>query len=106
MGSAYRYDSCGHSRLIVPGSRFGDPACGAFFAGGDKDGRLTKIAYAVGLVGFLLLTAFEWLFNIAMLGLLLFMLAYWIAPQRVSNMLNDTFGRPAQTKRLPASHHP
>jgi hypothetical protein len=90
----------------MSGSRFRSPACGVFFADGDKNGRLAKIASAVGFVGFLPLAIFEWLFNIAMLGLLLFMLTYWIAPQRVSNMLNDTFGRSAQTERLPASHHP
>lgn len=77
-----------------------------FFAGSDKNGRLAKAVSAIGSAGFLPLTAFEWMFNIAMLGLLLFTLAYWTAPDRVTNVLADTFGLSGKTERPPASHRP
>jgi len=31
--------------------------------------------------------AFEWVCNLAMFGLLLIMLGYWVAPQRVMDLL-------------------
>ena len=59
-----------------------------FFLNRSNNTRLAKITSIAGTLGFLPLTAFAWVFNIAMLGLLLFMLAYWMAPERVTSMLD------------------
>ena len=47
---------------------------------GKDNGRLAKTTSVVKSIGMLPVVAFEWIFNLAMLGLLLLMLSYWLAP--------------------------
>lgn len=58
-----------------------------FLMGRSNHGRLAKITSIGGSIGFLPLIAFEWVANLAMVGLLILMLAYWIAPQPVIDFL-------------------
>jgi len=57
---------------------------GLFFLCKDK-GRLAKIASITQSIGMVPVTAFAWATDLAMLGLLLLMLAYFIAPQFVTD---------------------
>jgi hypothetical protein len=57
-----------------------------FFLGED-DGRLAKMTSITKSIGMLPVTAFAWASNLAMFGLLLLALGYWVAPQRVMSML-------------------
>jgi hypothetical protein len=58
-----------------------------FILGKSDRGRLAKIDSIAGLVGFLPLIALEWACNLAMGFVLILILAYWIAPQTVTEML-------------------
>ena len=55
-----------------------------FFLGKDK-GRLAKIASITQSTGMVPVTAFAWASNLSMFGLLILMLAYFIAPQFVTD---------------------
>ena len=57
-----------------------------FFLGKDK-GRLARITSIAQSIGMVPVTAFAWACNAAMIGLLLLVLAYWLAPERVTLML-------------------
>jgi hypothetical protein len=59
---------------------------GLFFLGKDK-GRLAKITSITQSIGMVPVTAFARVSNLVMFGLLLFMLAYWVAPQQIMNLL-------------------
>jgi hypothetical protein len=52
-------------------------------------GRLARTTSITKSIGMLPVVAFEWACNLAMLGLLLLllMLGYWVAPQRVRHLL-------------------
>ena len=58
-----------------------------FMLGRSDQGRFAKIASIAGSIGFLPLIVFEWAVNLARAGLLILMLAYWIAPQSVMDFL-------------------
>ena len=60
---------------------------GLFFLTKDK-GRLAKIALITQSIGMVPVTIFAWASNLVMFGLLLFMLAYWLAPQDVVHFLD------------------
>jgi hypothetical protein len=58
-----------------------------FILGKSDRGRLAWIDSIAGWVGFLPLIAFQWACNLATGFVLILILAYWIAPQTVTEML-------------------
>jgi|tagenome__1003787_1003787.scaffolds.fasta_scaffold16905671_2 hypothetical protein len=58
-----------------------------FISGKSHDGWLGKIALIAGSIGFLPIIALEWAFNLAMAAVLMFILAYSVAPQAVTDFL-------------------
>ena len=57
-----------------------------FFLDKDK-GRFARIASIAQSIGMVPVTAFAWGSNIAVFVLVLFMLADWVAPERVMHLL-------------------
>ena len=57
-----------------------------FFIGKDN-GRLAKITSIAKSIGMVPVVAFERASNLVMFGLLMLLLAYWLAPQQITNML-------------------
>ena len=66
---------------------------GLFSLSKDK-GRLAKISSITQSIGMVPVTAFAWASNLAMFGLLLLMLAYLIAPERVADLLAGAMNLP------------
>jgi hypothetical protein len=58
-----------------------------FILGKSDRGRLARIDSIAGWVGFLPLIAFQWVCNLATGFVLILILAYWIAPQTITEML-------------------
>jgi len=75
-----------------------------FFMDRSDQGRLARIAAVAGAIGFLPLRIVEWACNLAMLGVFLFMLAYWIAPQQVHDTLDELIGPPPAKEGTSTSH--
>jgi hypothetical protein len=62
-------------------------------------GRLAKVDSIAGSVGFLPLIAIEWACNLAVGFVLILILAYWVAPQTVTEMFKEgASGPPVQTE--------
>jgi hypothetical protein len=64
-----------------------------FILGKSDRGRLARIDSIAGSVGFLPLMAIQWACNLVMGFVLILILAYWSAPQTVTDMLKDPVGR-------------
>jgi multisubunit Na+/H+ antiporter MnhF subunit len=60
-----------------------------FILGKSDRGRLARIDSIAGSVGFLPLLALQWACNLAVGFVLILILAYWIAPQTVTEMLKE-----------------
>jgi hypothetical protein len=56
-------------------------------------GRLAKIDSIAGSVGFLPLVAIQWACNVVVGFLLILILAYWTAPQTVTDTLKELVSR-------------
>ena len=54
---------------------------------GKEDTRLARITSVTKSIGFIPLVAFGWACNLAIFGLLLLMLGYWVAPESVMDLL-------------------
>jgi len=60
-----------------------------FILGKSDRGRLAKIDSIAGSVGFLPLMAIQWACNLVVGFLLILILAYWTAPQPVTDTLKE-----------------
>ena len=60
-----------------------------FILGKSDRGRLAKIDSIAGSVGFLPLMAIQWACNLVVGFLLILILAYWTAPQTVTDTLKE-----------------
>ena len=64
-----------------------------FILGKSDRGRLAKIDLIAGSVGFLPLMAIQWACNVVMGVVLILILAYWTAPQTVTDTLKELVSR-------------
>ena len=64
-----------------------------FILGKSDRGRLAKIDSIAGSVGFLPLMAIQWACNLVVGFLLILILAYWTAPQTVTDTLKELVSR-------------
>jgi len=64
-----------------------------FILGKSDRGRLAKIDSIAGSVGFLPLMAIQWACNLVVGFLLILILAYWTAPQTVTDTLKELVNR-------------
>ena len=64
-----------------------------FILGKSDRGRFAKIDSIAGSVGFLPLMAIQWACNLVVGFLLILILAYWTAPQTVTDTLKELVSR-------------
>jgi hypothetical protein len=64
-----------------------------FILGKSDRGRLAKIDSIAGSVGFLPMMAIQWACNLVVGFLLILILAYWTAPQTVTDTLKELVSR-------------